>query len=125
MSRPERHIDEVTTMFCSLSRIDLPSTFSSKTSRYDSVELEAAAGDIAVCVLWRARLERFRQNFCVWLARSERAVLEIVAPKRQAERHLNAGKKCESGLPLRTAQPASHSWCAPSRAWQPEKSLPC
>lgn len=47
MSRPERHIDEVTTMFCSLSRIDLPSTFSSKTSRYDSVELEAAAGDIA------------------------------------------------------------------------------
>ena len=63
MSRPERHIDEVTTMFCSLSRIDLPSTFSSKASRYDSVELEAAAGDIAVSVLWRARLERFRQNF--------------------------------------------------------------
>ena len=63
MSRPERHIDEVTTMFCSLSRIDLPSTFSSKTSRYDSVELEAAAGDIAMCLLWRARLERFRQNF--------------------------------------------------------------
>ena len=50
MSRPERHIDEVTTMFCSLSRIDLPSTFSSKTSRYDSVELEAAAGDMALAV---------------------------------------------------------------------------
>ena len=51
MSRPERHIDEVTTMFCSLSRIDLPSTFSSKTSRYDSVELEAAAGDIAAAAV--------------------------------------------------------------------------
>ena len=69
MSRPERHIDEVTTMFCSLSRIDLPSTFSSKTSRYDSVELEAAAGDIAVSVLWRARFERSDRTLRVRLAR--------------------------------------------------------
>ena len=48
MSRPERHIDEVTTMFCSLSRIDLPSTFSSKSSMIAETPVRLAAGDIVV-----------------------------------------------------------------------------
>ena len=71
-------------MFCSLSRIDLPSTFSSKTSRYDSVELEAAAGDIAVSVLWRSALASSDSDRTLRAARASE--IDPGRCKRQPER---------------------------------------